>query len=315
MDLDKNKTMETNDKITDELIAKYVSGKATEEEESIVHEHLARNPEFANDLLDIATALRHQHKQVKGKGDQQQTQEAKRVQFVSRRIFYAIAASIVILIGFGLLVFKPFAKSDMEEPLVVENQTQTTSTEPCEGGEEIVSDTMSVIFNEPENPLLAEKQQEVPSQKTENMAKPQHEEPLLADNTPKDSPLEQTDYDDGASMIASLTGSEDNENAPQIKEVVFITDSIPTICNPEKDLVLKWNCNAPSLKLELSSDGVTWKTLNNNIANQNSRTLNSNLLKDYELSNPNYFYWRMTAKYSDGNQTRKGKIVFSRVNN
>ena len=109
--------METNNKITDELIAKYISGKTNEEEDNLIHEYLAHHPEYANDLLDVATALRHQHQQ-----------ETKHIQLRPRRIFIAAAAaSIVILIGIGLLVLKPFAKNEPEQPILAETSVDTPS--------------------------------------------------------------------------------------------------------------------------------------------------------------------------------------------
>ena len=325
-----DKTLETNGKITDELIAKYISGNTTEEEEDLIHDCLARNPEFANDLLDIATALKHQHKHdatIK-KEEQEESKEAKRIKITPRRTFYAVAASIVILIGIGLLMFKHLAPSNNGEEFVLESfelcdTTFTFQQYNCDDlmSEEISTDNIflcdvpdSLIYDGFSNSEI----EGTPPQKTGFVTEHKPEALSLADNSASESQpqldLVSLSPNSDASMMASLTVSEDDDNVLQKKDGVFTID-IPQTCNPENGIVLKWNCNAPSLKLELSSDGVTWKTLNNNIANQNSRTLNSNLLKDYELSNPVCFYWRMTAKYSDGNQMWQGEVKFSRENN
>ena len=53
--------MEDNKHISDELLAKYLSGKASAEEEEWVLDYLAENDENLEDFLTMATAAKMQH--------------------------------------------------------------------------------------------------------------------------------------------------------------------------------------------------------------------------------------------------------------
>lgn len=323
-----DKTLETNGKITDELVAKYISGNTTEEEDGFIHDYLARNPEFANDLLDIATALRHQHKHDAAikKEKQEESKEAKRIQITPPRTFYAIAASVVVLIGIGLLLY--LAPSSDGEEFVLE------SVELCDtvfsfqeyNCDDLMSEEMSAdnifLSGIPDSLIYDDLSysdiEEISAQETEIVTEHKSEALSLADNSvsesqPQQEPVSPSDNSD-ASMMASLTVSEDDDNVLQKKDGVFTID-IPKTCNRENGIVLKWNCNASSLKLEISTDRKTWKTLNNNIIQHNSLTITPSQLKDFEMSNSECFYWRMTAQFSDGPLRKEGIVYYSKENN
>lgn len=313
-----NITMEHNEIITDELIAKYISGKTTEEEDKLIHDYLAQHPEFANDLLDIATALRHQrkHDEATGQVDQERPHEAKRVAFTKRRTFYYAAASVVVIISIGLLWFKPFAQNDTKQTLAG-TDTEITNTNPTNDGEvnELNPTDITPIDLQPEEALLADNQEAVSTPKQESTFQPIAEESYLADNntpgTTQQQEITAPSNDDNAPTMAALT-VEDDSGTPLVKDAVFVTDNIPSNCDPHKELVLNWDCNAPILKIEFSIDnGATWKT-SYNVSGQNSLTIKPgklNVFKDY--SNTNSFIWRMTAQYSDGKLVRQGTVVFS----
>ena len=317
-ELKDNITMEHDEIITDELIAKYISGKTNEEENHLIHDYLAQNPEFANDLLDIAAALQHQrkHNETTGTVSSEQLTEAVRVKFNHRRTFYAIAASVAVIIVFGLLFFKSTARFDTEQTMIADADTEITNTTLSnkEGGNDLNQTVITPIDLQPEESLLADNQ-ETPPQTLDNTIQPQPEESLLADNTTPNTPQQQevgsSSHDDNASMMAALTESEDYSNYPTQKDAVFVTDSIPTEWNPNKDLVLKWTCNTSSLKLEFSTDhGSTWKTPYD-VSGQNSFKIRSRRLQDFRIDNPQSFNWRMTAQYSDGKLVRQGTIRFA----
>lgn len=310
---DKN-TMEHNVIITDELIAKYISGKTTEEEDNLIHDYLAQHPEFANDLLDIATALRHQrkHDEATAQADQEQPEETKRIPLIHHRTFYAIAASVAVLIVCVLLFH-----NEKEQTLVADADTEITNTPISNEGEvnDLNPTDITPIDFRPEEVLLADNQEAVTTPIQESSVKPQPEEPLLAENNTPSSPQQQevaaSSNDSNAPTMAALT-IDDDSSTPLIKDAVFVTDSIPSNCDPNKDLVLKWSCNAPILKIEFSiDDGATWKT-SYNVSGQDCLTIKPsklNTFKDY--SNTNSFIWRMTAQYSDGKLVRQGTIRFT----
>ena len=314
-ELKDNITMEQNEKITDELIAKYISGKTTEEEDRIIHDYLAHHPEFANDLLDIATALRRQrkHDEATRQVDQKQPQEAQRVPLIRRRTFYAIAASVAALIVFGLLFFKPFAQNDSEQTLA-DADTESTNTAPQNEGEvdDLNKTDINTIDFQPGEPLLADNQEAVTTPIQGSPIQPQLEEPSLANNTVTSTPQQQevTQPNDNASTMAALTTSEDYSNLISQKDAIFVTDSIPVEWDPNKDLVLKWTCNTPLLILEFSTDhGSTWKTPYD-VSGQNNFKIRSRRLLDFSFDNPQGFQWRMTAQYNDGKLVRQGTVSF-----
>lgn len=320
---DNNNTMETNEKITDELIAKYISGTTTEQEDNLIHDYLAKNPEFADDLLDIATALRHQHKHEEAVGtvESRQPQETEHVISMPRRTYYAIAASIVVLISIGMLIFKPFFLNETEQPQLVNANTKTPTDTPENSGVGIDLDSTIIapIDLLTEEPLLADNQETVTTPIQENLVQPQQNEPLLAENNTPSTKQQQeasaTMNDDNASTMAALTENEDYNNYPTQKDAIFVTDSIPVEWDPRKDLVLKWTCNTPSLKLEFSTDhGSTWKT-SYDVSGQNSFKIWSRRLQDFRIDNPQGFHWRMTAQYRDGKLVRQGMVKFSEDNN
>ena len=311
-------TMEHKEIITDELIAKYISGKTTEEEDNLIHDYLAQHPEFANDLLDIATALRHQrkHDEATGQVDQEQPQEAKRIPLIRRRTFYYVAASVVVIIGIGLVWFKPFAQSDTEQSLA-DADTEITYTNPTNGieGNDLNLTDITAVDSQSEEPMLADNQEAVTTPVQENPVQPQLEEPLLANNNTSGTTQQQETAapmnDDNASTMAALTESEGYNNYPTQKDAIFVTDMMPTNCNPAKDLVMKWTCNSPSLKLEISTDnGKTWEP-QGDISNQNSKIIGTGTLIDFKIDNPEGFNWRITAQYRDRKLVRQGTIRFT----
>ena len=303
-ELKDNYTMEHNEIITDELIAKYISGKTTEEENRLIHDYLAKNPGFANDLLDMAAAIRHQrkHDEAAKTTGSNQTKGAQRVVFTPRNTWLAVAASVVILIGIGLLVFKPFSKDETVLSVVAEGETETSNTPSSNGGEGIATDSTAILPVETpiEETRLADNQ-ETPTNATENQGGQRPEESLLAGTTTQTTPKEQ-----------SVDPSLNNDDAPIMAALIVDGDNnIPTQCDSREKLVLKWNCKAPTLKIEFSIDnGATWKT-SYNISGQDHLTINSRKLgafKDYSTTDG--FIWRMTAQYSDGKLVRQGTIHF-----
>lgn len=312
--------METNEKITDELIAKYINGNTTEEEDALIHDYLAQNPEFANDLLDIATALRHQHKHDEEirNGLKEQPKEAKRI-FLSRRFIYpAAAASLVLLIGVGFY-FKTSTKNGFlqEQPSVAEVNTEisNTPTNPNGSIEATVLETPEIIKFDSEEVLIADNH-EPDVQPVVNISESQVDQSLFADNT---NPHQQQENealssDPDGPMVASMTICEDNGDAPLIKDAVFNIADIPTNCNPDTPLLLNWSCNAPKLVLEIRyGNGKIWKKTFDNTINQIS--LGRNQLSVFKSYDRQGLKWKMTAFYRDGTLTKDGFIRFTNDSN
>ena len=82
-------------KVTDEMIARHLSGKATPEEESAVLDYMSENDEHLEDLLAISAAVEQ--------FGQQKTEYKRRV----RPLWPALsaAASVALLIGVGITLW------------------------------------------------------------------------------------------------------------------------------------------------------------------------------------------------------------------
>ena len=307
--------MEHNEIITDELIAKYISGKTTEEEDRLIHDYLAQHPEFANDLLDIAAALRHQrkHDEATGQVAQEQLKEAKRI-FLSRRFLYSAAASILLLIGVGFY-FKTSTKNEIihEQPSIAEVNTETsnTPTDPNGSIEETVLEASTVINNGSEEVLIADNH-EPDVQPVVNISESQVDQSLVADNT---NPQQQQETNVPSAnpdmpIMAAQTIYQDNSGEPCLEDAIFDVSEIPTAWNPNQELVLKWDCNASEAAIEFSIDGGrTWKLRYTN-PNHNQMTISTLKLQDFKLDNPEGFNWRITAQYKDGKLVRQGTVSF-----
>ena len=309
--------METNNKINDELIAKYLSGKTTEEEEILIHDYLARNPKFADELLDITTAIQYQHKhdEESHKASEGQS-KAKSIFSMPPRTFFSAAASIALAIGIGFLVFKPFSNNN-QGPTIVENSTETNTVTTNPINETTTkSGTTPIGSIEPEAPSLADNQESTVLP-VETVSQSQLDQTFLADNTSTNAQLSQetsalSTNPDGP-MMASLTVHGDNHDAPMMKEALFIADSIPNTCNPTKALIMKWDCNAPILTLEISyGKDKKWEKTFNTSASQT--TIHPRQLSEFKAYNPQGFNWRLTAHYRDGKLTKEGFISFTNDN-
>lgn len=308
--------MEINGKITDELIAKYISGNTTEEEDNFIHDYLAQNPDFANDLLDMATALRHQHKHDEEirNGLEEQPKEAKHI-FLSRRFLYSAAASIVLLIGVGFYL-KMSTKNEFiqEQPSIAEVNTgiSNTPTDPNGNIEETVLETPAIIDFGSEEVLIANNH-EPDVQPVVNISESQVDQSLFADNS---TPQQQQETNVPSAnpdmpLMAAQTVYQDNSGEPCKEEAVFDVSNIPTTWNPNKVLVLKWECNATIVTIEFSSDGgKTWESRYTN-PHFNQLSIPTTKLDIFKLDNPEGFNWRITAQYRDGNLVRQGTIRFT----
>ncbi len=86
---------EAEQHISDELLARYLSGKATPEEESAVLDYLSENDERVEDLLAMSAAVEQFGKQ--------EVEQKKHV----RPLWPALsaAASVALLIGVGIAIW------------------------------------------------------------------------------------------------------------------------------------------------------------------------------------------------------------------
>ena len=94
--------MEDNKHISDELLAKYLSGKASAEEEERVLDFLAENDENLEDFLTMATAAKMQHQG-------EQTSEKHHHYWIK---WAAAAAAVVAIVLLGVFAFQHNGSDD-----------------------------------------------------------------------------------------------------------------------------------------------------------------------------------------------------------
>ena len=87
--------------MTDEMIARYLSGKATPEEESAVLDYMSENDERVEDLLAMSAAV-EQYKETR------QRQKVRSIWPV-----FSAVASVILLLGFGITLWHT-SQSDSE---------------------------------------------------------------------------------------------------------------------------------------------------------------------------------------------------------
>ena len=121
--------MDRKKMMSDELLAKYMSGKATSEEEAAVLDYLAENEEHLDDFLSMTAAV--------------ELQKSKEKISVGRSVWkkfawgISAAAAIAVLVIVGVFLFHN--NSDESEQFAQQNQTEQISNgNPTE----IVSDTL-----------------------------------------------------------------------------------------------------------------------------------------------------------------------------
>lgn len=123
--------MEYKNEISDELLAKYLSGKTSKEEEEIVLAYLSESDENVDDLLNMSAAVELHHSKQK-----------KNVEKRNRFLWAAsAAAAIIVLIVVGVFVFNNNENS--EEQFAQKNSQQAQQNESA------ISDTSSIKHSSP----------------------------------------------------------------------------------------------------------------------------------------------------------------------
>lgn len=106
--------MEDNKHISDELLAKYLSGKASAEEEERVLDFLAEKDENLEDFLTMTTAAKMQHEEEKN--------SEKRQHYWIKWV--AAAAAVVAIVLLGVFAFQ---HNDTDNNYLAEEQTEKTN--------------------------------------------------------------------------------------------------------------------------------------------------------------------------------------------
>lgn len=111
--------------VTDEMIARYLSGKATPEEESAVLDYMSENDERLDDLLAMSAAIETNSIEVeKPKGKNVEESRNRKVRPLWTAL--SIAASIALVICITL----PLWRTEQPQPAIAAEHTLHTEEAP-----------------------------------------------------------------------------------------------------------------------------------------------------------------------------------------
>jgi ferric-dicitrate binding protein FerR (iron transport regulator) len=100
--------MQGKENITDEMIARYLSGKATPEEEAVVLDYLAESDENLDDFLAMSAAIELNSKESKENAPAELSTFNFQLSTQRKRPLWpalSAAASVALLIGVGIAIW------------------------------------------------------------------------------------------------------------------------------------------------------------------------------------------------------------------
>lgn len=300
-----NSEMEQKHNITDEQIARFLSGTASEEEKNAILEYMSQSDENIDELMSIADAVqaqRNNHQAVKPSGN--------------RTVAWRIAASVaVILLAGGAWILLRDHGVDLETPsstTVAMNTTPAPTPVPSTPGTVTVTDnqgqsdnqTIKQPNNKSSNTLVADAGADI------DLSRFQSEELHGGAQT------RQTISGNEGPYMASLTTGTSGQSRPETERIVL--PEVPKQWLPGTDLVIKWKTDAPKIKVMVKPQGAKYwiceREIDNTYVNPRqwvtSITISSKERQDYALYN-NKVVWRIEATFEDGKrepQPRNGII-------
>lgn len=155
--------MDKKEQMSDELLAKYMSGKASPEEEAVVLDYLADNEENLDDFLNMTASIELQH----GK------EKTGNAQKIWKKIIWGVsaAAAIALLVIVGVFAFNH--ESNQGEEFAQKKQTTQTQNDKSTTS---VRDTLD----------SSKDHKQISSKSIENIQTPAiHEPKLYADSAKK----------------------------------------------------------------------------------------------------------------------------------
>lgn len=289
---------------TDEQIARFLGGTATEEEKNAVLEYMSQSDENLEEVLAIADAVQAQRSSLTSQ------------QSTSKSVAWRIAASVaVILLAGGAWLLLRDRGVDLETPsstTVAMNTTPAPTPVPSTPGTVTVTDnqgqsdnqTIKQPNNKSSNTLVADAGADI------DLSRFQSEELHGGAQT------RQTISGNEGPYMASLTTGTSGQSRPETERIVL--PEVPKQWLPGTDLVIKWKTDAPKIKVMVKPQGAKYWICEREIDNTNvnpcqwvtSITISSKERQDYALYN-NKVVWRIEATFEDGKrepQPRNGII-------
>lgn len=313
--------MEQKQKITDEQIALFLSGIATEEDRESVYNYMSESDENLEELMLIAEAVSAQRK-----ADADAKATVMKATPIHHRyimplhrfnhVGWRVAASVAVVLVVGSIVFalsnRGVGSSSNDGPMVAIN---TTPKEFPSNGDVGNADNTAIrhIHHSMKAPQSSNMLAESESSSTNNGSFWDRRRSSSSKNTSTSGNSEKRNV--MASSQKKETKSSDTENS---LDTLTLTPHVPEQCKAGDDMVISWECSSMPQKVALemvpnAKDG--WKYQKEFPASQKSGVVPSNVLSNLTIETDEII-WRMTA-YSDNgrkSQEKTGiiKIIFKK---
>lgn len=313
--------MEQKQKITDEQIALFLSGIATEEDRESVYNYMSESDENLEELMLIAEAVSAQRKaDADAKATVMKATPIQHRYIMPLHRFnhvgWRVAASVAVVLVVGSIVFalsnRGVGSSSNDGPMVAIN---TTPKEFPSNGDVGNADNTAIrhIHHSMKAPQSSDTLAESESSSTNNGSVWVRRRSSSSKNTSTSGNSEK-----GNVMASSQkketqkkeTKSSDTENS---LDTLTLTPNVPEQCKAGDDMVISWECSMPQkVVLEMgpkAKDG--WKYQKEFPASQKSVVVSSNVLRNLTIETDE-IRWRMTA-YSDNGRKSQEKTGIIKI--
>jgi len=307
--------MEQKQKITDEQIALFLSGIATEEDRESVYNYMSESDENLEELMLIAEAVSAQRKaDADAKATVMKATPIQHRYIMPLHRFnhvgWRVAASVAVVLVVGSIVFalshRGVGSSSNDGPMVAIN---TTPKEFPSNGDVENADNTAIrhIHHSMKAPQSSDTLAESEPSSTNNGSFWDRYRLHSSKNTSTSGNSEQRNY--MASSQKKETNSSDTENS-----LDTLTPHVPERYNAGDNMVISWECSMPNVVLEMryGSRRIYYKEFP---ASQKSVVVSSNDLGDL-TTKTDEIIWRMTVSSGNGRKSQEKtgiiKIIFKK---
>lgn len=120
--------MKNDNIITDELIAKYINGRTSKQEDELILDFMSKNDEYVNELFDTAIAVRLQQKQW----EKENASHIVRIPLYQTWIFKVAASMVVLIITTWFILQKNHNNQSQQFVLNEQREEMTLVTNPID---------------------------------------------------------------------------------------------------------------------------------------------------------------------------------------
>lgn len=310
--------MEQKQKITDEQIALFLSGIATEEDRASVYNYMSESDENLEELMLIAEAVSAQRKaDADAKATVMKATPIQHRYIMPLHRFnhvgWRVAASVAVVLVVGSIVFalsnRGVGSSSNDGPMVAIN---TTPKEFPSNGDVGNADNTAIrhIHHSMKAPQSSDMLAESEPSFTNNGSFWDRYRLPLSKNTSTSGNSETRN------LMASLQKKETQKKETNSSDTKNSLDTVhvPKQCNAGDDMVISWECSMPQkvvLEMGPKAKDSLWIYKKEFPASQKSVVVSSNVLRNLTIETDE-IRWRMTA-YSDNGRKSQEKTGIIKI--